>query len=201
MGFSKFMQRARGRGPSTFKGALPGLTQTTLGEIGRTRRQGAEAESEYYRRATGFDPQAAAEESAGGIAESLSRQLGRNLEFAQGQAVGGGRLETGFFDEDRGFLFEDFNERLASAVASQALQAQQLNLANIQGIGRFGESISNRFVNLLGGATAAGVQEQSMENQRGGLFGKILGGIGGLVLPGIGSAVGEWAGNKITGGG
>lgn len=199
--FGRAMAAAKHRraNPRSFKEALPGLTQTTLGEISRTRQQGAGAEAEFFRRSMEFDPQAAAEASAGGIAESLSRQLNRNLTDAQGAAVGGGRLDTGFFDEDRGRLFEDFNERLASAVASQALQAQQLNLANIQGIGRFGESISNRFVNLLGGATQAGVQEQSAENQRGGLFGKILGGIGGLVLPGIGSAVGEFVGNKITG--
>jgi len=200
MGFFDRVRQRSGR-PSSFKEALPGLTQTTLGEINRTRGVGREAEGEFYRRSMEFDPQAAAERSAQGIAGSLSMQLNRNLELARGQAVGGGRLETGFFDQDRGVLFEDFNERLANAVASQALQAQQLNLANIQGIGRFGETVSNRFVNLLGGATQAGVQEQSAENQRGGLFGKILGGLGGLVLPGIGSAVGEWAGNALTGGG
>jgi len=200
MTFSRWMKQARARAPTTFRGAKSDLTRQALGATKRAGAMGQAAESEFFRRSTEFDPQAAAEESAGGIAESLSRQLGRNLEFAQGQAVGGGRLDTGFFDEDRGYLFEDFNERLASAVASQALQAQQLNLANIQGIGRFGESVSNRFVNLLGGSLDRAQAEENAAKQGGGLFGKILGGIGGLVLPGVGSAVGEWVGNKVTGG-
>ncbi len=197
--FQGMRERQQARNP-TFRGAKSDLTRQALGATRRAGQLGAEAESEFFRRAQEFDPQAAAERSAQGIAGSLSRDLQRNLTFAQGQAVGGGRLDTGFFDEDRGFLFEDFNERLTDAIARQALQAQQLNLSNIQGIGRFGESVSNRFTNLLGGSLDRAQAEENARREGGGLFGKILGGIGGLVLPGIGSKVGEFVGNKITGG-
>lgn len=175
------------------------LTGMALGETRRLGGVGREAESEYFQRAMGFDPQAAAETSARGIAESLSSDLRRNLEFAQGQAVGGGRLDTGFFDVDRGYLMEDFNQRLASAIAQQALQAQQLNLQNIQGIGSFGESVSNRFISMLGGSLDRAQAEENARREGGGLFGKILGGLGGMVLPGIGSAVGEAVGDKVSG--
>ena len=94
---------------------------------------------------------------------------------------------------------EDFNQRLSSAIAQQALQAQQMNLSNIQGIGRFGESVSNRYINMLGGSLDRAQAEENARKQGGGLFGKILGGVGGLVLPGIGSAVGEALGDKISG--
>lgn len=185
--------------PTSFREALPGLTQTSLREIDRTRRTGQEAESEFFNRAMNFDARTGAAETARGIAGDLSMDLNRNLEYARGQAVGSGRLETGFFDQDRGRLFEDFNARLANAIAQQSMQAQALNQRNIEGIGAYGTNVSNRFINLLGGATRAGVEEQSAENQRGGLFGKILGGLGGLVLPGIGSAVGDALGDKIEG--
>jgi len=187
--------------PTSFREALPGLIDTTMGEIDRTRTRGQEAENEFYQRSLRFDAREGAAETARGIGADMSIDLNRNLEIARGQAAGSGRLETGFFDQDRGRLFEDFNVRLANAIAQQSLQAESLNLRNQEGIGAFGTNISNRFVNLLGGATQAGVQEQSAENQRGGLFGKILGGIGGLVLPGIGSAVGDYLGNKIAPGG
>jgi hypothetical protein len=175
--------------PTSFREALPGLTQTSLREIDRTRGVGARAESEFFNRALNFDARTGAAETAQGIAGDLSTTLARNLELARGQAAGSGRLNTGFFDVDRSRLFEDFNSRLANAIAQQSLQAQALNQRNIQGIGAFGQNVSNRFINLLGGATQAGVEEQSMRNQqRGGLFGTLLGAAGGI---GVGIATGN----------
>ena len=187
--------------PTSFQEALPGLTSKSLQEINRLQGQGAEAESEFFQRATGFDARRGAAETARGIAGDLSIDLNRNLERARGVASGSGRLNTGFFDQDRGRLFEDFNSRLANAIAQQSLQAESLNLRATEGIGAFGQNVSNRFINLLGGATEAGVEEQSAENQRGGLFAQLLGGAGGLVLPGIGGQVGDFLGRQITGGG
>lgn len=191
------MDRAKEKRASTFMGQKSNLTRQALAETSRLGGMGREAESEFYRRSTEFDPQAAAETSARGIAGSLSMDLQKNLKFAQGQAVGAGRLDTGFFDEDRGYLFEDFNQRLTNAIAQQAMQAQQLNLSNIQGIGRFGESVSNRYINMLGGSLDRAQAEENAKKEGGGLFGKILGGVGGLVMPGIGSAIGKKVGGFI----
>lgn len=177
MGFSRFFEENVGR------------AQAALGTAGR---RGEEAESEFFRRSLAFDPQQAATESARGIVGGLTPQLQQNLEFARGQAVGGGRLQTGFFDVDRGRIFEDFNERVANAVARNALQAQQLNLANIGQIGSFGESTQNRFVNLLGGSLDRATAEENLRRQGGGLFGKILGGLGGI-------ATGIATGNPFAG--
>jgi hypothetical protein len=162
---------------------------------------GNEAESEFFRRALAFDPQAAAETSAQGIVASLTPQLERNLEFARGQAVGSGRLETGFFDIDRGRLFEDFNDRVAAAVAANAMQSAGLQQRGIESIGSFGQNLQNRFVNLLGGSLDRGQAEQNAQREGGGLFGKLLGGAAGLVGGPIASAAGEWVGNKIFPGG
>lgn len=186
--------------PTSFRENLPGLVNTTMGEIDRTRSRGNEAENEFFSRSLNFDAREGAAETARGIGADLSMDLNRNLERARGTAVGMGRLETGFFDQDRGRLFEDFNARLANAIAQQSLQAESLNLQNNQSIGAFGQNVSNRFVNLLGGATQAGVEEQSAQNQRGGLFGRLLGGAAGMVLPGIGNEIGRYLGDEITGG-
>lgn len=164
-----------------------GFSRTLETNIGRAeaatataQRRGEEAESEFFRRATAFDPQRGAEESARGIVSGLTPSLRQNLEFARGQAAGAGRLETGFFDIDRGRIFEDFNQRVASAIAANALQAQQQQLQNIGQIGQFGQNVQNRFVNLLGGSLDRAQQEENARRQGGGLFGKLLGGVAGI---------------------
>ncbi len=175
-------------------------TQRSQDELRRSQQLGGQAENEFFQRSLNFDAQAAAETSARGIAGSLSGQLGRNLELARGQAVGSGRLDTGFFDEDRGRIFEDFNERLTNAIAQQALQAQSLNLQNLGNIGNFGANVSNRFVNLLGGSLdRATAEENARKQQGGGLFGKLLGGVLGAAAPGVGSSIGAAIGGGISG--
>lgn len=161
---------------------------TSQQALEQQRRLGGQAQSEFFQRSLGFDAQAGAEEATRGIVGSLSKDLQRNLEFAKGQAVGSGRLQTGFFDVDRGRLFEDFNSRVADAIARNALQAQSLNLQNIGQIGSFGEATQNRFVNLLGGSLDRATAERNAQRGRGGLFGKILGGIAGV---GVGLATGN----------
>jgi hypothetical protein len=176
--------------------------------LGSSGTLGGQAENEFFQRSLGFDAQQGAVESARGIVGSLTPDLQRNLEFARGQAVGRGRLDTGFFDEDRGRLFEDFNTRVANAVAANALQAQRLNLANVGQIGQFGENIQNRFVNLLGGSLDRATAERNAEPPS--LFGRLLGAglsiagtavggsIGGPQGAAVGGAVGREAGGIIT---
>jgi len=189
--------RDRDRGFSRFEEEN---TQRAQRALRSSERLGGRAENEFFQRSLGFDAQAAAERSAMGIAGSLSGQLGRNLELARGQAVGSGRLETGFFDEDRGRIFEDFNERLTNAIAQQALQAQSLNLQNLGQIGQFGQNVQNRFVNLLGGSLdRATAEENARRQQGGGLFGQLLGGVIGAAAPGIGSTIGGAIGSGISG--
>ncbi|MDH3291580.1 MAG: hypothetical protein OEO20_11265 [Gemmatimonadota bacterium] len=196
----QMMARGRGQKPRTFRGAKGDLTGTALDEIERSRGLGAEAESEFFKRALAFDPQQGAEESARGIVAGLTPQLTRNLEFARGQAAGTGRLETGFFDVDRGRLFEDFNDRVASAVAANALQAQGLQQRGIESIGAFGQNVQNRFVNLLGGSLDRAQAEENAA-KGGGLFGKLIGGAAGLVGGPIAGAAGNWLADKAFPGG
>ena len=165
MGFSRFQQEN---------------VQTAQNAQQSARQLGTQAESEFFQRATSFDPQRGAEESARGIVSGLTPSLQRNLESARGMAAGSGRLETGFFDIDRGRIFEDFNQRVASAIAANALQAQQQQLQNTAQIGQFGQNVQNRFVNLLGGSLDRAQQEENAKRQGGGLFGKLLGGAAGI---------------------
>jgi len=187
----------RGDRPTTFRESKEALTRTALGATGRAGELGTQAESEFFRRALAFDPQAAAETSAQGIVAGLTPMLERNLEFARGQAVGGGRLETGFFDIDRGRLFEDFNDRVAAAVAANALQTAGLQQRGIESIGEFGQNVQNRFVNLLGGSLDRAQAEENAKREGGGLFGKLIGGAAGLVGGPLLGGIGAGIANKI----
>jgi hypothetical protein len=199
------MQRAfmKGRRPPTptFRGAAPDLTRRALAEVSRSSALGTQAENEFFKRAMAFDPQAYAEQSAQGIVGSLTPQFQRNLQMMQGQAAGSGRLETGFFDMDRGRLFEDFNNRVAQAVAANAMQSAGMAQQNIGQIGEFGGNLQNRFINLLGGSLDRATAEENARKEGGGLFGKLLGGALGLVGGPIASAAGSYIGGKIFPGG
>ena len=189
-----------------FADAFPGLSEDAIAATRRAGRTGAAAESEFFKRAMAFDPRAAAGETSRAIGSRLvndpTQGLGRQLDVLRGESAGRFRSDTGFFLEDRERIFSDFNQRLSDAIAANSLQAEGLNLRNIQGIGSFGQNVQNRFTNLLGGSLDRGQQQQNA--QGGSLFGRLLGGaaglVGGSVLPGIGNVVGNRLGEAIAGG-
>lgn len=164
---------------------------------GTLERSAASATGAGLQGALDFDPSEAVSRFGSGFLDEAREGLGQDFESLVGSAVGSGRLRTGFFQRDSGRLFQDFNRRVSNAIAMQSLEASRQSLQNIQGLQTFGTNLLQQQTDVLGGAFDRATAEENAEG--GGFFGKILGGAAGLVLPGVGSAVGSALGDKIAG--
>ena len=160
----------------------------------RTRREGLE-------RSLAFDPSQAVSQFGQGFLDEAREGLGQDFQSLVGGAVGSGRLRTGFFQQDAGRLFQDFNRRVSNAIAQQSLEASRQNLQNIQGLQRTGADLLGQQVDLLGGAFDRAPAE---ENASGGGFFSTLAQVGGFAagsfLGPLGGAVGAAVGKRLAGG-
>jgi hypothetical protein len=145
------------------------LSQETDVSGERTRRAGLE-------RSLAFDPSQAVSEFGRGFLADASENLGNQFEDLVGGSVGSGRLRTGFFQEDAGRLFQDFNRRVSTAIAQQSLEASRQSLANIQGLQRTGTDLLGQQIDLLGGAFDRATAEENASG--GGFFSKLAGAAG-----------------------
>ena len=81
---------------------------------------GAGMEQEYDRRALAFDPQESLNRYATGAWDTIQHGVGGmddQLRDLRGSAVGSGRLDTGFFDEDQGAVINRGLQSFGSALA------------------------------------------------------------------------------------
>lgn len=112
---------------------------------------GDAATSEYFNRARTYNPQQSLETAAGGLFDQFERTTGRNIEKLRGSQVGAGRLGGGYGAEDETSMIYDARADLNSRIASMALDTESLKLSNQRDIGAFGESQSNRYLDVLTG--------------------------------------------------
>ena len=183
--------------PSFFQKNRDRNAATAQGLIGETGEQGGAAREAGLAGALAFDPSKAVDEFGSGFLDEAREGLGQDFESLTGEAVGRGRLRTGFFQRDGGRLFQDFNRRVSNAIAQSSLQASGQQLANIQGLQGFGGDLLNQQTDLLGGALDRATADDNAEG--GNFLSRALGFAGGLVLPGIGSGIGNAIGEKIGG--
>ena len=160
-----------------------------------TDRIGGRSRQEGLERSLAFDPSQAVDEFGRGFLADASENLGNQFEDLVGGSVGAGRLRTGFFQEDAGRLFKDFNRRVAVAVAQQSLEASRQSLQNIQGLQRSGNELLGQQIDLLGGAFDRATAEENAEG--GSFFSKALGFGAGLLGD---AAKGLFSGAKDVGG-
>ena len=162
-----------------------GELERTLGETGGTATRAA------LQGQLDFDPSQAVTEFGRGFLDEAREGLGQDFESLVGGAVGRGRLRTGFFQQDAGRLFQDFNRRVSNAIAQQSLEASRQRLQNLQGLQGFGTNI----LGLQGEVIAGGLDlAQGAENAKGGnpfarIGGAVLGGAAGFFLGGPPGAV------------
>ena len=168
-----------------------------------SRRYGAGLEHQYQERATSYDPYAAADRASQATGQRMFEDFGQQLGDLRGAMVGRGRLRTGFGAEDENRAYRGFEDRLASMVASNSMQAAGLDLNNIQGMGSYGAAASNRYLDLLSGERDRQMMEENYRRQRsGGLWGglgALAGGLAGSLIPGAGTAIGGSLGASIGG--
>lgn len=168
---------------------------------GRERDQGDAATDEYLGQALDFDASEGLNDYARGAYATISDQLGEELKRLRGSAVGAGRLDTGFYDEDRGELVRSTQRDFSNALAQQALNAQGQQLRNAEGLASFGQGQQRDANDLLTSRREEleNAYREEQERKRKGGLGGFLGGVVGSVVPGIGSAIGGALGSKIGG--
>ncbi len=185
-----------------FRKVKPELTSRYIAALRSLGRQAAIGEQEFLRRALAFDPTEALQRFATGAFEEIGELTREQLRELAGEAVGAGRLDTGFFDVDRGDILKAGQRQLANRLAQAALEATGLGLRNLENIGQFGLQQRQTALDLIAGGLDRATAEENLRRQRrAALFGALgsLGGaaIGTFLAPGVGSALGAQLGGTL----
>lgn len=183
-------------------------SNTAMSSAGAT---GASAEAEGYSRTAAFDPNAAIQRYAKGAWDTVMNDpvsgLKRSLSDLRGSAVGAGRLDTGFFDQDQGDVINNATRGFQNSLASTAVQGANMEQRNNAEILGYGTDKTNQYLDLL---TAEREQQTNdardkAERQRrkkrgiGSLIGGAIGAVGGSFIPGVGTAAGWGIGSQAGG--
>lgn len=182
-----------------------GLAATQGRVMDDERNQGNVATGNYLDYATNFDASKGLNDFAKGAYGTISEQLDKRLKDLTGSAVGAGRLNTGFFDEDQGEVVRGAQRDFSNAIASQAVNAQGQQLQNAEGLASFGQGQQRDANDLLTSRREelenAYREEQARKRKSGfgGFIGGALGGIAGSAIPAIGTAIGGALGKKVGG--
>ena len=158
---------------------------------GMTKRWGVGADESLKRgdegigtalgRLTSFDAREGLNEWAG---TAWNKTVG-NLEDLAGASVGSGRLNTGFYDEDRGDVIGEFSEALAGR-SMEAMRMQQDATAQLMG---YGQSERDRYFDLLAAERErVEGQKEARRNRRSATIGAAIGAVG--------SGVGAYFGSR-----
>lgn len=173
-----------------------GAASTAVGQNASTANTG------YVQRASEFDAGAAFEKATTGAHQRHMTDLSKALERLRGQQAGMGRMNTGYATMDEDDTMVDMNDNFNSAMAGYALNANQQNLSNIQGMGQYGAQMAGVYGDMLSGDMD---REQAKINRRRDKRSSLLGGALGLagaaagtyLLPGIGTELGAKLGGYI----
>ena len=195
---------AQTTGPYTEQAATTAFDNTAryAGQIGQ------DAVRTGYERTRDFDPSKALNEYARGAwGEILTGEGGikDQLRDLRGQAVGAGRLDTGFFDEDQGAVIRRGMSTFGNQLAQQSMNATALMQRNNQALYGIGaeqqgvsmDALASRREEMINARREQ--QERRRKRKRGiaGAIGGVLGGVGGFL---VGGPAGAAAGYKIGSG-
>jgi hypothetical protein len=130
-----------------------------------------------------FDPSAALQKYGAAAAGDFNKQLGRSVSDLKGSAVGAGRLNTGFYDQDTGRLTEDLAGQYQRDLAQQSVTASGQKLSALNSSTGYAEEEQNRYLDMLSGQedrdTAAANAKRASQSAVWGAVGDIAGaGIG-----------------------
>lgn len=148
-----------------------------LAALDPAQSQAQQAQDFYLKRSTTFDPYAALDKAAQGATGRFRRDVGRSVQELRGQQVGMGRLDTGFATQDEDRVVTDLADREQENLNSQALQATGLDLRNIEGVGQYGLSQGNTYLDLLTGQLDRETADANAKRQ---MWASILGGLSGI---------------------
>src|SRR5690606_19405149 len=180
------------------------LKNRFISALSASERRGQEAEDEYFRRAREYDPTAAVTTAAQGAWAQIAPQLQDTIRDLRGRLAATRRLRGGYGEMEEDEVFTRAAQHLTSEIARNAMSAAGLQLQNIQGLGGYGQAVTNRYLDLLaGGMDREQMEENARRRRRGGigsLIGTGLGALAGTYLfPGIGTKLGAQLGALLGG--
>lgn len=168
--------------------------------------QAAASRNQYQSALMGFDPQAYMEQSAGSMFNTLGEQFARqqasqaanlNARGLFGSNLGGGRMQ------------QDFNDRLANALAGLSMQGGQMEMQRMGmmgGLAGMDMGQANRYWDAATGLTVTAKQQKMMNAaSKRSMWGNIVQGgltaggavLGTILAPGAGTAAGAAAGSAL----
>jgi hypothetical protein len=171
--------------------------------------QGAEATGSYLDRAENFDASKALNTWAQGAYGNISTALTKRLQDLSGSAVGAGRLNTGFFDEDQGTVIRGAQQDFSNALAGQALGAAQLQSSSDRSLGEFGQGqqqtgldvAASRREEMINAEREAQARARARKRGIGSLIGGVVGAGAGALSGSPGGAMAGWNIGRSVGGG
>lgn len=170
--------------------------------------RGGVAQDAYLESATNFDASKSLNAWAEGAYTNVRQGLNRTLGDLAGRAVGAGRLNTGFFDEDQGRVITDTMANFNADLAEHSMQAVALQQANDRELGEYGQRetefgtdvAQSRREELINARREAEARRRQKKRGIGSLIGGVVGAAGGFALGGPAGAAGGWrAGSQIGG--
>lgn len=158
-----------------FRGNRPGPSAASnafLNAQNAQGRVGATADAQYEQDNAAFDPRQALTEYSKGATSEFNRNLALQLRDLKGSAVGAGRINTGFFDEDQGQVVQDLGARYLSDINSRALDTAGMRQRQIEFGGTRGTQRTQDYHDMLAGTLDRETAERNARRaQRAGLIG------------------------------
>ncbi|MGH3428471.1 MAG: hypothetical protein ACRDQZ_13040 [Mycobacteriales bacterium] len=194
--------------PSLGDYSLGGYTNAADTAGGTALNEGSQASSDYLSRAENFNASDALNTWAQGAWGNVSTALQKQLGDLSGQAVGAGRLNTGFYDEDQGNLIKGVTSNFANQLAQQSLGAASLQSQSDQALGRFGQEqtqtgldvAQSRREEMINAQREADARKRAQKRGIGSLIGGVLGAGTGAFFGGTGGAqLGATVGSSLGG--
>lgn len=161
------------------------LENRYLEGLGEEYGKGRESEDEYWKRISSFDPTEAIGKYAEGAWSDISQQMDLQLRDLEGQSVGAGRLDTGFYDEDIGEVAKEGRRAMAAGISRASISGAQMNLQQLQQMGTFAMSTRNRYFDLLSGGMDWNTSMANLDRQKKAdkwkAVGDVVGGVTGAI--------------------
>ncbi len=195
--------RQKPRNPSDPESKVRSITDQLERDAAGFSESGSRLSGAYDEGIMSFDPREAYQEYARGAAAESEGVLGERLKAMQAGA--GNRLDTGFYDIDRGDVIRNVRADLSNRLAQGALQASGQRLGQLEGMGALGLRRGELGAEIRAGSAdryqaMANVEEQRRRRRRSGiagLLGTAAGAVIGSAVPGIGTAIGAGIGSKL----
>lgn len=200
------LTRRKGASPDPY--SLGGYTQSVDASGAAAGARGEQAQNAYVNRAENFDASRSLNEWARGAYGNISTALTQRLRDLTGQAVGAGRLKTGYFDEDQGQVVRGAQQDFSNVLAGQSLNALQLQSSNDRELGAYGERqtefatdvAQSRREEMLNAQREQAARARQRKRGIGQLIGGVLGAAGGFAVGGPGGAAAGWGVGRTVGG-